>query len=643
MSKLISYVLILSVFLYVSCGKPQSDEKDIDDATLPTTDSSVNSININYAVEKEQADNNQFDYENLSQEIKEAIPFEFLQVRQKLIYEPNTKVPYSGTAFLERTDNEKTLGLIVFEKGKIHRVFTFYANGQLRRFISLISSNKVIPETITSFYEEPYQCFWHIVSAAEKNMDGLQKRWYENGQLNETLQFTSGSLIEAEVFRINGEICEKTTLSSGNGKFAEYYGDTGELYSVASYANGKKDGEQTTYFSDGVISLVESYLNGKLDGEQTTYFSDGVISLVESYLNGEKHGKQMKMNSDGEPDLVESYLNGKKHGYRINYDKSKSNYNIPIYYEDDYPANGLVSIVSEDKQQTGKGLMVDGKRDGEWTLTNNKGTLLKREKYNLGDLEGYTGYFPTGEVQASGPIKNGEKHGDWAEYSEGEKNAYKGKYIGGLKNGDWTLYNKDNALLSRTTYKGDIKSYEIIYFENGEIKEEGVYFQGKKHGLWKITNTSNESLEIGKYINDLKNGLWIEVKHDVIETAREYESGNLIKIIENDEIYKVIEYDEVITASAPAMTNYMVPEKPFSARKARISGKANVRFIVDHEGNVSNVEVTDAHDFMIEPIIKASKHWKMTTPSNRFKVHGERYYINDISEMRIPLVLPIKY
>jgi len=93
--------------------------------------------------------------------------------------------------------------------------------------------------------------------------DGLWKTTYEN-RLVKTENYNNGLTIgRYKVFNTKGDILYQTTFGSqGNGKYQDYYYNSGILKEEGFYKNGKKDGEWCSFDENG--KLVESiiYNNG---------------------------------------------------------------------------------------------------------------------------------------------------------------------------------------------------------------------------------------------------------------------------------------------------------------------------------------------------------------------------------------------
>ncbi|MBU2951526.1 hypothetical protein KO493_12540 [Tamlana agarivorans] len=93
--------------------------------------------------------------------------------------------------------------------------------------------------------------------------NGLWKTTYNN-KLVKSINYNKGLLIgEYTVYSTKGDVLYKTTFgNSGDGKFKDYYYETGVLREEGSYKNGKKEGKWYEYDEDGNILNTTYYESG---------------------------------------------------------------------------------------------------------------------------------------------------------------------------------------------------------------------------------------------------------------------------------------------------------------------------------------------------------------------------------------------
>lgn len=77
------------------------------------------------------------------------------------------------------------------------------------------------------------------------------------------------------------------------------YWVNGHWGNLRHYQDGRLDGLDTDYFSDGSKSIVYSYRNGVKDGEETAYFQSGKIKWKGQYKAGAQVGRWTWYKEDG--------------------------------------------------------------------------------------------------------------------------------------------------------------------------------------------------------------------------------------------------------------------------------------------------------------------------------------------------------
>ncbi len=111
-------------------------------------------------------------------------------------------------------------------------------------------------------------------------LDGIQKLYYENGNLRS----------EANV-----------TMGKYNGEYLEYF-ESGKLKRALHYANDTINGTETVYNEQGVIISELQIKNEVFDGECKYYHDNGTLWTIRTFkagnlwevpLNQDKHGKKL--------------------------------------------------------------------------------------------------------------------------------------------------------------------------------------------------------------------------------------------------------------------------------------------------------------------------------------------------------------
>ena len=148
-----------------------------------------------------------------------------------------------------------------------------------------------------------------------------------------------------------------------------------------------------------------------------------------------------------------------------------------------------------------KGEYISGRKEGNWKVYNQRGSLINTLNYKKGKL-----------VKTDSPdrIKN------FANYHENGRIKEQGITINGNRDGEWKFYNSRGKLEKITIYaKGKIIQQDnpekmersTEYHENGRIRAQGLVKNGKKDGVWKLYSSRGKMVKSvtyasGKIIRD---------------------------------------------------------------------------------------------------------------------------------------------
>lgn len=83
-----------------------------------------------------------------------------------------------------------------------------------------------------------------------------------------------------------------------------------------NYANGQKvfefDGKTLTYFfKNGTVKAEGLFLGNQMEGEWKFYRETGQLWQVGNFRQGKKHGTIVRFDLDGKPEYQESFEDGK--------------------------------------------------------------------------------------------------------------------------------------------------------------------------------------------------------------------------------------------------------------------------------------------------------------------------------------------
>ena len=102
-----------------------------------------------------------------------------------------------------------------------------------------------------------------------------------------------------------------------------------------------------------------------------------------------------------------------------------------LYYHRDsgFLFSGMIVGVEE-------GLIIDGKKEGEWSTFFSDGRLLNKSYFKAGLLDGpFKSYQSNGDIRSVGSYKNGKRSGQWITYqSNGDVwRLLSGTFVEGVK------------------------------------------------------------------------------------------------------------------------------------------------------------------------------------------------------------------
>ncbi len=148
----------------------------------------------------------------------------------------------------------------------------------------------------TLFYDKDWKCittraFASYYRVIEKTTDTTHAKPYRGFYYSGDLQ-AEGKYISFDK--------SDDTKSVYDGDY-EFFFKSGKTAEKGSWANGKREGEFTTYNEDGLIVKHLFYSNGELDGICTEFNEDGTTCVQTEYSNGQpKYDYYVMSNSAGQ-------------------------------------------------------------------------------------------------------------------------------------------------------------------------------------------------------------------------------------------------------------------------------------------------------------------------------------------------------
>lgn len=133
--------------------------------------------------------------------------------------------------------------------------------------------------------------------------------------------------IKDVIFNKSNSLWLYNDSSEVSGYVLEYFND-GSVFRKFGVVNGKKCGEQVTYYLGSKIKFLEHFQNNRMHGEVRRWSIQDGHQLVASlnYHEGKLHGKQVKWYSTGEIHKVMNLNNGKEDGMQQAFRKNGALY-----------------------------------------------------------------------------------------------------------------------------------------------------------------------------------------------------------------------------------------------------------------------------------------------------------------------------
>ncbi len=191
---------------------------------------------------------------------------------------------------------------------------------------------------------------------------GKWQKTYSNGALRYTGTFKDDKPVGVfKYYYPSGELKAVIKYSAdGKSSYAETYQLNGKPLAKGKYIGKKRDSTWIFYSDiDGKKVSEKNYKNGILHGKSIIYFPDkGIPSQIIEYRNGLKNGKSERFYTDGKPFSLETYVND--------------------------TLNGPFKIWSPEGKLEMEGYYKNGNQSGLWITYDEKGNVIKKEKYNNG-------------------------------------------------------------------------------------------------------------------------------------------------------------------------------------------------------------------------------------------------------------------
>ncbi len=238
-----------------------------------------------------------------------------LQDRNGIKYEINSKTPFTGK-IISKIPGEDYISSLketqesYYENGKKDGIQTrWYRNGQKQTEINY--KNGELDGLYVSWYENGRRRYEEYYRNGKLD-DGACHSWYKNGQKREERYWKNGKLDGTQTFW--DEIGWKTISHFKDGKqegFKTGWHKNGQKRRETPYKNGKKEGLHTRWWENGQKKEEVNYKDGKKEGLYRTWWENGRGWCHYYYKNGKEDGIHTEYDGDGKMSHQEIYSYGR--------------------------------------------------------------------------------------------------------------------------------------------------------------------------------------------------------------------------------------------------------------------------------------------------------------------------------------------
>jgi antitoxin component YwqK of YwqJK toxin-antitoxin module len=155
-------------------------------------------------------------------------------------------------------------------------------------------------------------------------------KYANSDQMSNLTRHEKGKSLDGFSWKSNGDRCDKTTLSDGNGILVSFHGN-GRTESESPFRQGLWSGNRSTWFKGGQKEEEAQYKNGKLHGRLVSFHFSGQKTKEISYLNGLQDGRYELLTEEGQKYDMGSYRSGKRDGKRSQWSPDGTRMNDETY------------------------------------------------------------------------------------------------------------------------------------------------------------------------------------------------------------------------------------------------------------------------------------------------------------------------
>jgi antitoxin component YwqK of YwqJK toxin-antitoxin module/Tfp pilus assembly protein PilF len=386
------------------------------------------------------------------------------------------------------------------EQGELNGAYTSYhANGKVNETGTYLKGKRTGPWK--TFYadgklsvESTFDKEGKLHGAfRDYDVDGVlyNEITYDHDRVRKTVFFDKqGKPLQQTAVAGNGDVPVRGLHPDGtpsfNGTYRQglHHGEWTYLYRHGTpverrrYRDDELDGVLETFHPNGQVRTRTTYAAGEKHGRFEQFAADGVLREEGWYVHGERHGQWRNYYADGSLSEEYGFNQGEQNGQRRSFTPTGK------LWGETWTKAGLPTRVVE-YDSTGKVLAdLPLKPDADSYVVNfPSGKPRMRIKLACGLYSGTEWYYPSGQVQTSTSMRQGQREGAYRYFHDNGKIAAEGNYLDGEETGEWKYYNADGKLRKKGSYVSGSKDGEwTIYYGNGQVRTVENYRLGDLHG-----------------------------------------------------------------------------------------------------------------------------------------------------------------